>query len=372
MDHEDILPEILVRLSPRPSSLLGASLVCKRWSRLLADPYFLRRLRAHHRWEIPLLGFFTDEFGFLHFTPLLEPPDRIPSERLSMGTYHDEGWRFHECRHGIALLLNRKLMELAVWDPVTGEKCRLAVPPGFNGPESRVTVRAAALLCDDSKQAFSVVVLRHDEIPKDDKPLVFTSVYESKTGIWGNLISAPITSPLWLGKPSILVGNSLCWWLRGYGDSGILEFDLERQSLVVIDTPVDTHANPYSSFQILRMEDDSLGLAILSDVSIQLWERKANSGGFAKWMLHKTIELDKLLSLLAESTWLVIQGYDEDGNWIFVWTNIGIFMIQLESMQFRNLFKTHFVNNYHPYTNFYTAGSRIGGGSIEAEALNST
>ncbi|CAN6234262.1 unnamed protein product [Urochloa humidicola] len=121
MDHDDILAEILVRLPPRPSSL-SASLVCKHWRRLLADPYFLRRLRAHHCREISLLGFFADEFGFLCFTPLLEPPNRIPFERPSMGTYHDEGWCFSECRHDIALLLNRKLTEPATWYPFTREK----------------------------------------------------------------------------------------------------------------------------------------------------------------------------------------------------------------------------------------------------------
>jgi hypothetical protein len=69
--------------------------------------------------------------------------------------------------------------------------------------------------------------------------------------------------------------------------------------------------------QILRMEDSRLGLAIVSDLSIQLWE-KANSNVGAGWMLQKTIELDKLLLLMrplncshgsrTNKPWMMIHG----------------------------------------------------------------
>jgi hypothetical protein len=40
--------EILLLLPPRPSSLPRASLVCKRWRRLVTDPHFRRRFRSRH------------------------------------------------------------------------------------------------------------------------------------------------------------------------------------------------------------------------------------------------------------------------------------------------------------------------------------
>jgi hypothetical protein len=104
--------------------------------------------------------------------------------------------------------------------------------------------------------------------------------------VWDNPISTSIRSPLCY-KPSTLVGNSLYWFLIGYHQgSGIVEFDLDKNSLAEIDAPVRAHAR-YS--QILRMEDSRLGLAILSDLCIQLWE-KANINVGAGWMLQKTIE----------------------------------------------------------------------------------
>jgi hypothetical protein len=60
-DDDDLLREILLRLPTQPSSLLRASLVCKRWLGLVKDPRFLCRFRAHHG-KPPLLGFFIDDY----------------------------------------------------------------------------------------------------------------------------------------------------------------------------------------------------------------------------------------------------------------------------------------------------------------------
>ncbi|OEL15274.1 hypothetical protein BAE44_0023707 [Dichanthelium oligosanthes] len=107
------------------------------------------------------------------------------------------------------------------------------------------------------------------------------------------------------------------------------------------------------------MENSSLGLAALSDLSINLWERKASSVNIATWILQKTIQLDKLLSLRSpvERARAVIQGYDEDGHAMFICTTIGVFLIKLKSMEFRNLFESNLLTTYHPYTSFYTTGN---------------
>ena len=136
-------------------------------------------------------------------------------------------------------------------------------------------------------------------------------------------------------------------------------FDLAKHNLPQIDTPVDAHIATASRFQILRMENSELGLAVLSGMSMQLWERKASSNGGVTWMLQKTIELDKLLSLrsLIRGAWTVIHGYDEDSHVMFVSIDLEVFMIPLKSLQFRNLFKIDSMTTYYPYTGFPTIGN---------------
>ncbi|CAL5018443.1 unnamed protein product [Urochloa decumbens] len=354
-DDDDILREILLRLPPLPSSLPRASLVSKRWLRLISDPGFLRRFRAFHcRQPPPLLGIFQSDFFCPFFTPTLDPPDRIPTARLYLPLPRDERWNFRDLR-------------------------RVAFPPGF-GTESNDIVRSAAVLCGDGharrhhSRPFKLILLRTDDVLLDPNARAFAFFYDSETGVWGGLISASIKAPIHTLRPNILVGDSVFWLLHGYGKNGILEFDLGRQSLAEISTPVGDDA---SQLQILRMENNGLGIATLSDLSMQVWEREISSVNVATWILQKTIQLDKLLLLRSpeERARAVILGYDEDGHAMFICTTIGVFMIKLKSMEFRNLFETNVITAYHPYTSFYTTvisyiGKGVGIGDAEAKTLN--
>jgi hypothetical protein len=52
----------------------------------------------------------------------------------------------------------------------------------------------------------------------------------------------------------------------------------------------------------------------------------------------------------------LIKAYAEDFQFIFIRTVEGVFMIHLESMQFKNLGKDNFDGFIHPYSAFCTAG----------------
>ncbi|XP_020162128.1 uncharacterized protein [Aegilops tauschii subsp. strangulata] len=155
MDSEDILAEILLRLSPTPSSLPRASLVCTRWRRLVTDPGFLRRFRAHHRKQ-PIIGvFFALNRGKPSFRPTLDPPDSIPPDRFSLRLEGD-AWHFHGCRHGRVLLTRSDvygfyIQQVMVWDPVTGDRRRLGVPPSDHGWSSSRVVAAVVCGADRGK-----------------------------------------------------------------------------------------------------------------------------------------------------------------------------------------------------------------------------
>ncbi|KAL6629598.1 hypothetical protein ACP70R_029363 [Stipagrostis hirtigluma subsp. patula] len=135
LENDDLLSDILLRLPPAPSSLPRASLVCKRWRRLVSDPAFLRRFRARHRRNAPLLGCFTSAPGGPSFTPTLEPPDRLPHGSFSLNL--DDGYLILGCRHGLVLISVPTRRELVVWEPVTGDLSRFAFPPGFGDGGAR-------------------------------------------------------------------------------------------------------------------------------------------------------------------------------------------------------------------------------------------
>jgi hypothetical protein len=94
----------------------------------------------------------------------------------------------------------------------------------------------------------------------------------------------------------VLDRNSLYWQLIGVSFR-ILEFDLERQSLAVIPVPQDLSARATCGFTVIRAEGGGLGCLIVSDLCAELWKRMTDCDGIITWVLGRTIELDKLLSL---------------------------------------------------------------------------
>jgi hypothetical protein len=157
LDDENLLQEILLRLPPKPSMRPRASLICKRWRCILSDARFIRRFCKHHR-KPPLLGFFGKECDKAPvFTPMLDPPDRIPVANFALPE-NLAGWTpwttlhvhllmsFHGCRDGIALFLDRKHREAVLWDPLTGVQCSVAFPPGLDNHQDNY-IWSAAVLC---------------------------------------------------------------------------------------------------------------------------------------------------------------------------------------------------------------------------------
>ena len=110
--------------------------------------------------------------------------------------------------------------------------------------------------------------------------------------------------------------------------------------------------------RVMAAEGGGIGLLFLSAFSAQLWKRKTDSDGVASWVLGRTIELNKLLSLDSEAS-LSILGFDDDRNVVFLRTHGSLFMVQLDSLQFRKLFETQFLCVYHPFASVYTRGNSM-------------
>ncbi|KAE8820590.1 hypothetical protein D1007_01335 [Hordeum vulgare] len=248
LENEDLLPEILLRLPPLPCSLPRAFLVCERWRGIVSCARFLRRFREHRRRSPPLLGCFVEGISPVRFEPTLEGPNRVPQSRFPFPIAALHTYVILGCRHGLMLIF--------LW--------------------------------------------RRNQL------LVVASVYSSETGAWSNLVSAPlpaaadpdVLTAVYHDTCSVMVGNSLYWLLVGHL-FGILEFNLDTQSLSVIHAPVDVDVNTCSA-TVMRADGGGLGFLFLSGYCVKLWERKTDSDGVASWVLGRTVALDKLLSMNSE------------------------------------------------------------------------
>uniref|UniRef100_A0ACD5XBS3 Uncharacterized protein n=1 Tax=Avena sativa TaxID=4498 RepID=A0ACD5XBS3_AVESA len=380
LEDDDLLSEILFRLPPQPSSLPRASVACKPWRGLVTDPQFFRRFRLRHRRTPPLLGFFHNQGADdVSFFPTLEAPNRVPPGRFSL--QNDNRSRLLGCRHGLVLIVLLKQPQFLVWDPVTGEQHHLAIPPGFDPAkvlDTAAVLRSAAR--DVQVQHFKVVLLAAAN--KDGR--ILACVYSSETGVWGNLISTPNPSHVHVFKPAVLVENSLYWLFGRETFLEILEFDLERQTLAVVNLPpglgnlpleVDICSDLYleDMCTVMRAEGGGLGFLFVSyyTAQAQLWKRKTNPDGVVSWDLTRAIELDKLLSLdLNETQPIHVLGYAEDNNVLLLRTIFSTFTVQLESLKIKKFPRIVGWSYFLPFESVYTAG--IGGGHGGAELLHNT
>ncbi|KAK1664587.1 hypothetical protein QYE76_052746 [Lolium multiflorum] len=373
LEDDDLLHEIFLRLPPQPPHRLRASLVSKRWRRLATDPKFLRRFCIHHR-KPPLLGGFSYQDGKLSFRSTLDPPYRIPPERFSLQLGGHEVWTCLDCRHGRILFDNRSQSRVIVWDPVTDDRRVVAYPPQFHGHRIK-QIDTGTVLCAAGDQGhvhgachsspFKVVALScYGHYTEATANVAFTSVYSSETGIWSDLISTTLPgSRIFFSTHSTLVGNTLHYlFMRSWQDNnGILEFDLDAQRLAVIEKP---HGGPrQDNALIIQAEDGGLGLAALTTPichpCLQMWDRQVDSHGVATWVLRKTLELHKILGLeywIGMDQALFILHYLQDVQAIFLRVGSSVYMLQLESMQSKELFKSDSLSRYHPFASFYAEG----------------
>ncbi|CAL5066227.1 unnamed protein product [Urochloa decumbens] len=354
---DDLLIKILLRLPAHPSSLPCVSLVCKRWRRLVTDIHFIDSFHAHHRTP-PLLGY----FAFLgRFVPTQEPPCRTPPTLFSLNLLvGDKG--LLDCRHGLVLsgatrFTESKFVvtEFTVFNPMTRDSGHTVISERQSGKLIAAAVVAAAGGTD--RRSFRLIAL----FASYQEGGVTASVYSSDSGAWVNSAMG-VVSPSHFAviyHPSTLVGNAIYWMLR---DGEILQFDLGRHNLAFIEQPphavVERHRRFIPGFcrWIIPAGDGHLGLAVLSEGSIQFWERETGLSSAATWELCKTVQLDRVLPLELKEhvSSLELIGFAEENNVIFISTHDGgVFMTNLESMQFKKVHTTSTTRYYiHPYSGF--------------------
>ncbi|VAI42696.1 unnamed protein product [Triticum turgidum subsp. durum] len=359
LDDDNLLSEILLRLPPQPSSLPRASAVCRRWRLLISDPGFCRRFRLHHRRNPPLLGVLHHGLDCdLSLVSTVEAPNRFPAGGLSLRL--DDFFVPIGCRHGLVLVFLSldSWREILMWDPITAGKHRILLPPGFMTRGGKGMINGAVLRAAGDADDFQVVVVMADKGRPHRR--AFLCVYSSKTGLWGELVSTllpsmSLTDVVCTGMPAVLAGNSLYWLLVGK-ISVILEFDMEKQSLALIQVPVHMLEQQCPLNWIMRAEGGGLGLLFETDCSFQLWKRNTDSNDAFSWVLGRTIELEKLTFLNSEKKDMSILALADENNVMFMRKGGVVFMVHLDSLQFKKLLEEDNVTYYEPFESVYTTG----------------
>jgi hypothetical protein len=211
---DDLVESVLLLLPPdEPEHLIRASVVCKPWRRILADPRFRRRYRDFHGTAPnPVLGLLrnsgTNKPGFIPTLAFRPPAPDQP------------GWIAMDCRHGRALFVTSKHhwpkppVEFLVWDPVKRVQQRVPSPwqhyqyqGGFN----------VAVLCASATQGcdhrscqggpFRIAIVFAGEMEEVTK----ACLYSSETAAWSEFIPLyhPDACHDYDNFHSILLGDSL-------------------------------------------------------------------------------------------------------------------------------------------------------------------
>ncbi|XP_047092686.1 uncharacterized protein LOC124704475 [Lolium rigidum] len=363
---DDLQSEIIEHIPPLPQSLVHASAVCRAWRRIVNDQGFLRRYRVRHGRPLTM--------GFFHNS------DTIPRSFVHVGGFssfsferpgeNEHRWKFMDCRHGRVLLFDessRQDMRFLVWHPMTGYCHRKIVrQDSFFRLNFLKSNTNAALICaagcDEDNHymnckptsPFCIAV-----VSSDSRGRVSANVVSSLTGQWG-----PESMPVDLlpvggqirAEPCAIVNNTMYQPLYDYR---VLAYDMGQRTLTSFERPRG------GNVRLMKVDGGArLGLAAAQDLIIRLWVRDTDADG--GWVLRKTIDLGELVTDLsmAPLPWtdsrfpvmppVKIIGVAEEGDALFFWTMVGVFMMCPKSLEITKVHDTaEGMNIVYPYAAFY-------------------
>ncbi|VAI40316.1 unnamed protein product [Triticum turgidum subsp. durum] len=368
---DELLEEIFFRLPPNePLCLVRASVANKRWLGILSCHAFRGRYRKFHG-SPPMLGFlYSWPFEFLsrkapspRFISTMKFGADIPDNRG--GNYKYPAW---DCRHGRVLLRdNWAPTHLVVWDPMTGRQRKLKVPTSMGYVNGATALFCAASGCDHHAchaGPFQVVFLGLD-MTDDDNCVAHARVSSPVTGDWSKSFSdvewSDMCSSLQLAPdalidsmPSILVENTLHFMLTHDDDDSvnILKYDLSSNCLSLIDAPL-SGAIISGSTILMSMEDGSLGFAHVDKVTLNIWSRQLDANGIASWNMCRVVELMNLIPIQNPTKRLKLIGSMEGSDIIFITADLGIYEVNIKTLQWKKLWKREKFRYLIPYMSFY-------------------
>jgi hypothetical protein len=132
----------------------------------------------------------------------------------------------------------------------------------------------------------------------------------------------------------------------------ILKYDLGSNCLSMIDPPSqETHRADDAI--LISMEDGSLGLAHLDGLTLNIWSRQMGPDTVSTWTRQKVVNLKELFPNQNIKKTLQLTGSVEGSDIIFVTMDLGIYEINLKSLQWKKTWKKEEWRSLFPYMSFY-------------------
>uniref|UniRef100_A0A453MIN9 F-box associated domain-containing protein n=3 Tax=Aegilops tauschii subsp. strangulata TaxID=200361 RepID=A0A453MIN9_AEGTS len=292
------------------------------------------------------------------------------------GDWEYDAW---DCRHGRVLLgdAGYKPMTLVVWDPMTGCRRELDAPVLVDNSYG-AAVLCAASGCDHSTchaGPFQVVFIALNKtdahhcvaqawvtlpVTCDHSNPILLSTYGSHFDKWSKSCSRlHLVSDVYIHEaPPIFVQDTLHFKLCDCFDDrlvGILKYDLSTNCLSLIDMPL-VESIIVDDVILMAMEDDNLGFAHVGGLVLNLWSRHMGSDGVASWTQCTVINITDILPIQNPKKRLRLIGSMEGTDIIFVTTDLGIYKINLKSLQWKKVWEREKLSSHTGVSTIHKKG----------------
>jgi hypothetical protein len=373
---EELVEEIFLRVSPdQPACLVRASLASKLWLGILTGTRFRGLYRERHG-DPRMLGFVysphpyhipeeeeedeEEEDDLPWFVATSEFRARVPGVEDWRGWHKDYvAW---DCRHGRVLFANNNVIpiSLVVWDPITGRRRLLIGPEDYDSSGAAVLCNVTGCshrACHDGPFQIAFVGLYNNV---DGGCVAFAHMSKPEVSKWSKPCSRNLgTDDLFIvDRPPVFIQDALYFMLSyddyyaddGHDKKAILKYDLVSNYLSLIDVP-PAKTGRSGDVLLMVLEDGSLGFAYVEGLTLCLWSKQMGSNIAVAWNPRRVVNLEELLTVQILTPRLI--GSVEGSDIVFLNMDLGIYEINLKSLQWKKLLKRGKHSALFPYMSFY-------------------
>jgi hypothetical protein len=368
----DTIVEILSRVGDA-AAVVRCAATCKAWRYLILEPSFLSRRRAA---PSPLLGFFFRDTS--HRLPRRRLYLRRPTRFLLIGSCQPALHlsRFLPDAAGLAgffpvassgagglLALRRSqassghAVRICVCDPVAGTSTFLPALPPTLLPESLVFL-------DADGSSFRLLAAMEYLAPE-----IFLRVFSSRTGHWGDTVTAnlPDNIVVYLSSPAVVHRDAVHWICGtralpnavhalavtvrpGQAEASVRRFDLPLRA------GIHRLSHAAGAVRLSSSAQGCLSLVLLDEpVKISIWNLQDDGTGLKSWALDKTVYLMSVLPSTifddpAAELELSIEALcEQSGSLLLRAMGEGLFMLNLKTEKTSKLCDGHSAKYFCPY-----------------------